>query len=102
MGCGCKNKKEEPKPAIVVKADNTMEFIVEPPPYTREEVIRVKDYMNAFNKTEEERLNMIDFNRKYFGEEMMGYCDAACQDRVRRRLERATELLNDYESIKTK
>ena len=41
------------------------------------------------------------FNEKYFGEVITGYCDAACMDRVRRRLERATELLNDYDLIKT-
>jgi hypothetical protein len=100
MGCNCKNKvKEEPKPAIVVKADDSITFIVEPPPYTREEVIRVKDYLLSFNKTETERLNMIDFNYKYFGEIIEGYCDQVCMDRVRRRVDRAMELLNDYDSI---
>ena len=102
MGCNCKNKvKEEPKPSVIKKADDTITFVMDAPPYTREEVIRVKDYVIATNKTEQERLNMAAFNEKYFGEVITGYCDAACMDRVRRRLERATELLNDYDLIKT-
>jgi len=101
MGCNCKNKgevKEAPKQVVVGK--EIIYVNPTPPPYTREEVTAVKDYLNAFNKTEEGRLNMIDFNRKYFGEEMEGYCDPVCQDRVRRRLERATELLNEWDSKK--
>jgi len=102
MGCNCKGKsKEEPKPSIIKKANNVIQFVMEPPPYTREEVIRVKDYMVATNKTEQERLNMADFNEKYFGEIIVGYCDQVCMDRVKRRLDRATELLNDYDLIKT-
>lgn len=102
MGCNCKGtKKEEPKPAVIKKADNTLTFVMEAPPYTREEVIRVKDYMLATNKTEAERLNMAAFNEKYFGEVIMGYCDHACMDRVNRRIDRAMELLNDYDLIKT-
>jgi hypothetical protein len=101
LGCNCKNKvKEEPKPAVIKKADDTIEFIMEAPPYSREEVIRVKDYLLSFNKTETERLNMIEFNYKYFGEIMEGYCDQVCLDRVKRRTDRAIELLNDYEQIK--
>ena len=102
MGCNCKNQvKQEPKPAVIKKADDTLTFVMEAPPYTREEVIRVKDYMLATNKTEQERLNMADFNEKYFGEIIVGYCDQVCMERVKRRLNRAIELLNDYDLIKT-
>ena len=101
MGCNCKNQvKQEPKPAIIKKADNTLTFIMEPPPYTREEVIRVKDYLNTMNKTETERQFVFDFNEKYFGEIMVGYCDQVCMARVKARVDRATELLNDYDKIK--
>jgi len=101
VGCNCKNKvKEEPKPAVIEKTDGTITFVVEAPPYTREEVVRVKDYLGSFNKTEEERLNMIEFNYKYFGEILEGYCDQVCISRVQRRVERAMELLNEYDSIK--
>lgn len=101
MGCGCKNKaKEEPKPAVIKRDDDTITFVVEPPPYTREEVIRIKDYILAQNKTEIERQNMVEFNEKYFGEVMVGYCDPVCMDRVRSRVDRAIELLNDYDLIK--
>lgn len=101
--CNCKNAvKQEPKPSVIKKADDTITFVMEAPPYTREEVIRVKDYLTSFNKTEEERLNMIDFNAKYFGEIIVGYCDQNCLERVRKRVDRAMELLNDYDLIKTK
>lgn len=101
MGCNCKNKaevREAPKQVVVGK--EIIYVNPSPPPYTWEEVIAVKDYLNAFNKTEEGRLNMIEFNKKYFGENIEGYCDPVCQDRVKRRLDRATELLNEWERTK--
>jgi hypothetical protein len=101
MGCNCKgNKAPTPPPPQVVVNKEIVFVNPEPPPYSWEEVIAVKDYLNSFNKTEEGRLNMYNFNKKYFGEEMEGYCNPVCQERVKRRLERATELLQEWENTK--
>ena len=98
MACNCKNKNEVDRPKSISK--NIEPSVVEvtiAPPYTREEVIRVKDYLSSNQKTEEGRLNMIDFNERYFGEKIMGYCDQPCLHRVRQRLETADKLLNEWE-----
>ena len=102
MGCNCKNKDVMARPKVkeTLVENNVIEVSIAPP-YTREEVIKVKDYISSTTKTEEGRLNLIDFNEKYFGEKIVGYCDQPCMTRVRQRLETATKLLNEWD-IKNK
>ena len=101
MGCNCKNNTYvESKPKVIKTDTGELTFILSPPPYTREEVQRVKNYMVSYNKTETEKQFMIEFNEKYFGELIVGYCDQTCIKTVNKRLERATELLNNYEKLK--
>lgn len=100
MSCGCKNKKQNEKRIVSQKqSDGSIEIISEPP-YTMEEVIEVKDYINSRTKTEEGRQKLISFNEKYFGELLSGYCDQACIERTRRRLDKATEHINKYNASK--
>ena len=103
MGCNCKNQTYlDAKPKVIKTEKGELTFMMEPPPYTREEVQRVKNYMIAYNKTETEKQFMIEFNEKYFGELIVGYCDQTCIKTVNKRLNRATELLNQWEEIKQK
>lgn len=97
MGCNCKNKIDTRPKVIEKKIDQQVIEVAIAPPYTWEEVIRVKDYLSSNQKTEEGRLNMIEFNEKYFGEKIVGYCDQPCLQRVRMRLDLATTLLNEWE-----
>ena len=104
MGCSCKNKTQNmaksKKTAIQPQSDGSLQIQeIKEPPYTWEEVIAVKDYLNSRNKTEEGRLKLVEFNKKHYGEEI-GYCDQPCMERTRKRLDRATELLQQYESLK--
>lgn len=99
--CGCKNKTSSM--GAKVQTLKTPEAITlvnnEKPAYSREEVIAVKDYVNSRNKTEEGRKLLVEFNKKYFGEIIPGYCDQSCLERTRKRLDRATELLNEWDAL---
>ncbi len=105
MGCNCKNKNQNTTSKIqtIPQVDGTLEIVeAKEPPYTWEEVIAVKDYLSSRNKTEEGRIKLVEFNEKYFGEIIPGYCDQPCLERTRKRVERATEVLNEYENLKNK
>ena len=103
MGCGCKNQVVQEKTPIIKQDSGALEIVnPAPPPYTWEEVIAVKDALRSNNSTEQTRDLIINFNREYFGEIIPGYCDQNCRKRTEQRLERATELLNQWEQIKNK
>jgi hypothetical protein len=105
VGCNCKNKNQEQTKKIVTipQSDGALEIVeVKEPPYTWEEIIAVKDYLSSRNKTEEGRIKVVEFNKKYFGEIIPGYCDQPCLERTRKRVEQATEVLNKYENVKNK
>lgn len=98
--CNCKQKvkEETPKPNTIVV--NSVVEIIEKPPYTTKEVLRVKDFFNTRFKTEEERNFVIEWNKKYFEPQQMGYCDAPCIQRIQKRAEHAYEKLMLYEQSK--
>ena len=99
--CNCKNKKNEPTPPPVIGVNTQQVFPTqEEPPYTIQEVIKIKDYLSSTNKTEEGRVAISQFSEKYFGEKISGYCDQVCIKRIKARLDRATELLNYWEKNK--
>lgn len=100
MGCNCKNKAPQKKSIDDYKKEVIQEIEITQPPFTWEEVIRVKDYISSRNKTEEERHNALSFNEKYFGEPNTGYCDQICMERLSKRLDIATALLQQYEQKK--
>jgi hypothetical protein len=101
MSCNCKNKNKVQEKVKTQTIDGVIEIPnQQAPPYTWEEVIRVKDYLNSKIKTEEGRQNMYQFNEKYFGEVMMGYCDQSCLTRIRKRIEHATQKLTEYDNLK--
>lgn len=100
MGCNCKNKQPQKKGIQEYQKEAIKEIESTPPPFTWEEVIRVKDYINSRNKTETERQYVLSFNEKYFGEPNTGYCDQICMERLSKRLEIATALLQQFDAKK--
>jgi len=99
MGCNCKNKSKEPTPSPVIGVNSEQVFPTqEQPPYTRQEVIKIKDYLSSRNKTEEGRIAISEFSEKHFGENISGYCDQVCMKRINARLDRAIELLNYWDN----
>ena len=98
MGCNCKNKapKQEIKTQII---DNVMVIPNQTaPPYTMEEVLAVKNYID--NKEDPNGLQtLVQFNEKYFGEIIVGYCNITCMQRTRSRIELALQRLNEWEQL---
>lgn len=102
MGCNCKNSKNISPKAPMIQVNGVTE-IISPvaPPYTREDVARVERYLNSTDKSNhEEKVFFNAFNLNYFGENIGGYCDLVCQDRVRRRIDKARENLMKYEQYR--
>ena len=101
MGCSCKDKSKTntPTPLQTVVVNSVVE-IVEQPPYTAKEVIRVKDFFNNRFKTEEERNFAIEWNKQYFEPQLQGYCDASCMARIEKRAHHAYEKIMLYEQSK--
>lgn len=101
MPCNCKNNSNTvgkqpitaPTP-IVVQSSLTNEI----PPYTREDLIKVKDALNSSTITEETKSIISNFNLQYFGEVIGGYCNQTCRERVLNRLEIALKRIQDYEA----
>jgi len=100
MACNCKNKKTTTPSTIKLSDGTTMILPQESrPPYTWEEIIAVKDYLDSKVKTEEGKKLLVDWTKKHFGEELIGgYCDPICVSRTRKRLDMATQHLQEYEA----
>lgn len=95
--CNCKNKSPQPQKIQMVKQDDAIQIVeLEEPPYTLEEVQRVREYFFAKIKTESERNYIIEWNRKYFEPQQQGYCDPVCIDRINTRAQHAYQKLQEY------
>lgn len=95
--CNCKNKQPQQK-QIMVQSQDAIEIVeLEQPPYSIEEVIRVKEYFNTRIKTDEQKQFVIDWNQKYFEPQFQGYCDAPCFNRIQSRAEYAFEKCVQYQ-----
>jgi hypothetical protein len=101
-GCGCKKKDNiQGKTPIMVQAHNEVEIIeLEEPPYSIEEVIRVREYFNTRIKNDDQREFVIEWNRKFFEPQQQGYCDQVCFERIRIRAEHAFNKCIEYEKYK--
>jgi hypothetical protein len=103
MSCGCKNKNQTTNkilPKTVIHSDGGIEIIdVSIPSYTREDVIRIKDYTISSNKTEIERQFVADILYTSFGDLIPDYCDIPCINHVKNRAEYMEKRLFDYENF---
>lgn len=80
MGCNCKNQTNTQE-KIVPKGVRPLQVIQvnsEEINYTREEIIRVRDYINARDKKEQERIFFYTFLLRTGGPNVPGYCDIVC------------------------
>jgi hypothetical protein len=99
MGCNCKGNKPAPPPPPVIQVNNVVEYAEEQAPnYSREDLIRIKDYLNSNIKKDEERNFVYQFMFNHYGENMMGYCDQNCLARIDRRVKEMEIKLTYYES----
>jgi len=99
MGCGCKGNVPQTKQTpTVVRTDGAIEIMdVSNPNYTREEIIRIKDYVNSINKTETERKFVFDMLATHFGDLIPSYCDQACLNHISNRIVYMETKLTEYE-----
>lgn len=102
MGCNCKNKNTEMAKKVKTQVVNNEVVITnqEAPPYTMEEIIQVKDFLNSKTKTADGMRIALEFNQKYFGETPVGYCDQPCMERIRKRIELASQRIIEYNNLK--
>lgn len=102
MSCNCKNNKQpSPPQPVFVKANNVVEIIDIPePPYTREEIIRAKDYLSSTSKEESERLFVADLLLKNFGDITPEYCGQDCMNQIKNRLNYMESKIIQYETTK--
>ena len=85
MSCGCKGQKSEPVKINKGGVINTSQHVEIPLPKI-EDVTRVKDYLRAKVKTEEERQFFAQFILNNFGEVLGSYCDHVCMERQVKRI----------------
>jgi len=99
MSCGCKNNTPQPqKQPQVIKVEGGVEIRdVSNPNYTREDVIRIKDYVSSINKTETERRFVYETLLNAFGDLIPDYCDQACLNHVSNRVTYMEGKLTEYE-----
>jgi len=102
MGCSCKqNNQTQQKQPIMVKTNNVVEIIDLPePPYTIEEVIRIKDYLTAMNKTDNEKEFISNILLQSFGDIIPDYCDQTCLNHIRSRAEYMQTKITEYNNTK--
>lgn len=97
MGCGCKQNTITNKP--VIKKENNINVVAAfAPNYTREEITRVKDFLIARNKTNEEENWVIDFHNKHFQEQLPHGYKGDGWLRLRNRIAHLDQQLIAYEN----
>jgi hypothetical protein len=97
--CSCKeNKTTKVKEPVLVSKNNEIEiFDIPKPGYTREDIIRMKDYVSSTNKTETERLFVADILLKHFGDIIPDYCDTICFKHIKERIGYMETKLTQYD-----
>ena len=94
MGCNCKQTNTQEK--IVPKGVRPIQVIQvnsEDINYTREELIRAKDYVNSRDKKEQERMFVYSLLLRTGGPNIPGYCDIVCMKDVVNHLDKLDQRL---------
>jgi len=100
--CNCKKNKQtqekiQPK---LVQEDNVINIIDIPQPtYSRENIIRIKDYLSSVNKTHSEKQFVSDLLLNIFGDIIPDYCDQNCFNHIRTRVSYMESKLLEYENF---
>jgi len=95
LSCGCKQQPAQSKGPKIIRVNDVQEIVKEPA-YTEDDVNKIEYWLTNTNKTKEETEIVYNLNREHFGEEIQGYCDIACQHRIRRRVEHMKEKLSQW------
>lgn len=96
MGCNCKQQPKSPITPKVIQVNNAEVELMTKPTYTEEELTRLENWIISVDKSKEDNEFVKQFNLQHFGENIIGYCDIACQHRIRRRVEHMKEKLNKW------
>jgi hypothetical protein len=101
MGCGCKNNQPQQKvQPIMVQQDNVIHIVeLSEPPYTRQDVIRMKDYLSSMNKVYAEKSFISNLLLTNFGDIIPDYCDQTCLNHIKTRSEYMESKLLEYENF---
>ena len=102
MGCNCKNNNQTQQKVqpILVQEDNVINIIDIPQPtYSRENIIRIKDYLSAMNKTYSEKQFVSDLLLNVFGDIIPDYCDQTCFSHIKSRVSYMETKLLEYENF---
>jgi hypothetical protein len=102
MGCNCgKNKVDTSKVKVQQTEDKVIEIIDIPaPPYTIEDVIRIKDYYFSTNKTETEKQFVADILLRSFGDIIPSYCDQVCLRQIKTKADYMEQKIIEYNKSK--
>jgi hypothetical protein len=101
MGCNCKNKQTQEKQPVMVTQDNVIEIIdLTEPPYTIEDVIRIKDYLSATNKVHKEKDFISTILLNNFGDIIPDYCDQVCFNQIKSRADYMFNKITEYNKYK--
>lgn len=102
MGCSCKqnNQTQQKQQPVLVQEDNVINIVDVPEPsYTRQNIIRIKDFLSAMNKTHEEKQFVSDLLLNTFGDILPDYCDQPCFSHIRARLNYMESKVSEYENF---
>jgi hypothetical protein len=101
-GCGCKqnNNTQQKQQPVMVQEDNVINIIDIPQPtYSRENIIRIKDYLSSVNKTHSEKQFVSDLLLNVFGDIIPDYCDQNCFSHIRARINYMESKVLEYENF---
>jgi hypothetical protein len=84
MGCNCKNQTNTQEKIVPtgVRPLQVIQVNSGDINYTREEIIRARDYINARDKKEQERMFVYSLLLRTGGPSIPGYCDLVCMKNI--------------------
>ena len=99
MSCGCKNNNQVQQKVqpVLVQQDNVINIVeLTQPPYTIEDVIRMKDYLSATSKNFTDKEFISKLLLENFGDIIQDYCDQVCLNQIKTRAEYMQTKITEY------
>lgn len=90
--CNCKKNIAQEKTTLT--KNNIVVQVEEKKPVSKEELVQIMEAITSTNKTSETNKLIAEFNYKYFGEILSGYCDQNCIERTKTRILQLEKQLN--------
>lgn len=76
--CGCKGTTKQEKIVPTGITPLVIQQVEIPVEYTKEDIIKLKDYVSSTNKTESQRMEAEIILKKHFGDIIPSYCNQPC------------------------